>query len=345
MLVGVAGPLTGSQAKNGQDLKEGSTLAIEEWNEKGGVLGRKVELVLRDDEAAEKNATVVAGELVDAGVVGVVGHFNSGVTLPASEIYHEHGVPCITPASTNVPVTERGYREVFRVCGRDDDQARVAADFVANVLKPKRVAILDDRTSYGQGLAEDFVRALGDRVPVAFHEGFQSNETNFRPYVEKVKSSGADLLYFAGIYTQGAPLLIEARSMGITIPMMSGDGVHGYQKDFLDRVGAGAEGTITTFANTQAAPGYPAFVEKYRKRFSAEPGPYAIYSYIAANALLDAVRLAGSTDHANVIEALHANEFETPAGKIRFDEKGDVRGIEYIVWVVTDGRHVPYTAK
>jgi branched-chain amino acid transport system substrate-binding protein len=342
--IGVAGPITGAEAKNGQDLAEGATLAMEEWNAKGGVLGRKVELVVRDDEALDKNATVVASELVDAGVAGVIGHFNSGCTLPASEIYHEHKVPMITPASTNVRVTDRKYPEIFRVCGRDDDQGATAAEFVATVLKVSKVAVLDDRSAYGKGLADGFTTGLGDRATVVAREGFDKNETNFRPYLNKAKSEGAELIYFGGIYTQAAPLILQAREIGITVPFMSGDGVHGYQADFIDKLAAKAEGTYTTFPDTESAPGYAAFVKKYEERFKAKAGPYAIFSYSCAQVILKAVETAGTTDGAKVAAAIHAGSFETPVGTMKFDAKGDVK-VEYKVFVVKDGKHVLAVAK
>jgi branched-chain amino acid transport system substrate-binding protein len=343
--VGVAGPGTGPQAKNGQDLKEGVTLAIRDWNAKGGVLGKQVEVVFRDDEALDKNATSVARELVGAGVVGVIGHFNSGCTIPASVIYNDHNVPCITPASTNEYVTERGFKGMFRICGRDDQQAETAATFVTGTLKLKKVAVFDNRTAYGKGLADNFAKRLEGKVEVVLREGFDEKETNLRPYLTKLKESGAELWYFGGIYSQAAPMLSQARGLGITAPLMSGDGVHGDQADFIDKIKEAAEGTLTTFPNTEAAPGYAAFTESYRKAFNTDPGPYAIYSYSATTILLKAIVDAGSADGVAVSKAIHAGAYDTPLGKIAFDERGDVNENTYRVWIVKNGKHVLYDAK
>ena len=344
--VGVAGPITGGQAKNGQDLKEGCLLAVEEWNAKGGVLGRTIELVVRDDEAADKNAPTVARELVDAGVAGVIGHFNSGCTIPASEVYHQAGVVSISPASTNTFVTDRKYPDVFRVCGRDDQQGRTAAAFIADVLKAKKLAIFDDKTAYGKGLADECARALEGRVEIALREGFDKGERNLRPYLTKLKDAGVDVWYYGGIYEQAAPMLLQASQLGIKVPMMSGDGVHGYQKDFIDTVGAPAEGTYTTFPDTTKAPGYAEFLRKYTERFKAEPGPYAIYSYSAAQVLLEGIKAAGSADGKAVAAAIHAVTVDTPAGRISFDEKGDVKAMDYYqVWVIKGGKHVLHGGK
>jgi branched-chain amino acid transport system substrate-binding protein len=337
--LGVAGPKTGNEAKNGQDLIEGTTLAVEEWNAKGGVLGRKIEVVVRDDEALAKNASVVATELIDAGVSGVVGHFNTDCTIPASDNYKDAGVPMITPASTNPKVTDRGYPNVFRVCGRDDQQGATAADFVVNVLKLKKVAILDDRSGYGKGLADAFEKSLGSRATVTLHDGFDKASDNFRPYLTKIKESGAELIYFGGIYHQAVPILQQARDMGITAPLMSGDGVHGYQADFIDKLGSIAEGTYTTFADVTAAPGYAEFTKKYKDRFKIDSGPYAIYSYSAAVVLLESMKAAGSTEGPKVSAAVHAGTFETPLGTLKFDANGDVKA-NYAVWVVKGGKHV-----
>jgi branched-chain amino acid transport system substrate-binding protein len=314
-------------------------MAVEEFNAKGGVLGRKIEIVTRDDQAEPKLAPVAAQQLVAEHVVGVIGHFNSGSTIPASEIYHKAGIVTITPASTNEAVTDRGYADVFRVCGRDDRQAPAAANFIVNTMKAKKVAIFDDRTAYGKGLADNVEKGLKDKVEIVFHEGFAKEERNFRPYLSKLKDAGVDVWYFGGIYEQAAPMVLQANQLGITAPMMSGDGVHGYKEGFLQVCGKACEGTLTTFPYTS-----PDFPEKYGKRFNGkEPGPYAVFSYTATQTLLEGIAKAGSTEGAKVAAAMHEAEFDTPIGKIRFDAKGDV--VEkpegnYVVWVVKDGKHV-----
>jgi branched-chain amino acid transport system substrate-binding protein len=288
----------------------------------------------------------VASELVDEKVSGVVGHFNSGCTDPASLIYNEAHVPMITPASTNVKVTQKGYKGVFRVCGQDDQQGHTAADFVAGTLKLKKIAILDDRTEYGKGLADLFEKHLGGRVQVALHDGVDKDSDNFRPYLTKIKESGAELVYFGGIYHQAVPLIRQARDAGMTMPFMSGDGVHGYPVDFIEKLGPLAEGVYTTFPNVEAAPGYAGFMKKYTERFKTESGPYAIYSFAAATILLESMQKAGTTDGVKVAEAIHAGSFDTPAGKIEFDAKGDIKASDYYtVWVIRGGKHVLYGSK
>ena len=156
--IGVVGPMTGDQSKMGLDVKNGTELAVKEWNQKGGVLGKKIELLVEDDQHDPKQAVAVANKLVHAGVAGVIGHFNSSASIPASAVYNKSKVPMITPASTNPQLTEQGFEYVFRVCGRDDQQGLVAAIFVSDVLKLKKVAVIHDKTTYGQGLADEFKR-------------------------------------------------------------------------------------------------------------------------------------------------------------------------------------------
>jgi branched-chain amino acid transport system substrate-binding protein len=339
--IGVAGPITGAQAKNGKDLVDGTTMAVEEFNAAGGVLGMRIEVVTRDDEALAKNAPTVAQELIDAGVVGVVGHFNSHCTQPASDLYAKKSIVMITPASTNVFITDRKLPGIFRVCGRDDQQGRTAADHVVGVLGAKKVAVLDDRTTYGKGLADAFAASVGDRARIVVREGFSVDERNFRPYLAKVKDEGAEVWYFGGIYEQAVPLVNQAKQVGVTAPMMSGDGVHGYQAEFIDQLGPAADGVLTTFPNTEGVAGYADFMKRYEERFKTRAGPYAIYSFAAAKILIESIRDAGTTDGAKVAAAVRARPHDTPVGAVEFDEKGDVKATDYYsVWVLKGGKHV-----
>lgn len=169
--IGIAGPMTGDQAKMGMDFKNGVSLAVEEWNSKGGLLGKKIEIMVSDDQHDPKQAVSVANKMVNDGVVGVIGHFNSSCSIPASDVYNRAGIPMITPGSTNPQLTEKGYKGVFRVCGRDDQQGKAGANFFVNYLKLKNVAILHDKTTYGQGLADEFKKSLGDKVNVVYYGG------------------------------------------------------------------------------------------------------------------------------------------------------------------------------
>jgi branched-chain amino acid transport system substrate-binding protein len=339
--VGVAGPMTGDQARNGEELWLGATLAAEEWNEKGGVLGKKIDLLQKDDQALETEAKKVANELIDAGVAAVIGHYNSGVTFPASQEYGDAGIPMITPAATNPEITDgpfkQGVRTVFRVCGRDDVQGATGAEFVANVLKLERVAVFHDKTIYGQGLAEAFKEKLEELgVTITLWEGFPNKERNFRPFLPKLRDDDPQLWYFGGIHNQGGPLARQAKESGIPIPFMSGDGV--FHPEFLSKAGEKADGAYFTFPDIESSPEAVEFKGRYEKRWGKRTGPYSIYSYVTANILFESIEKAGGTDGVKIAEAIRGMEHQTVIGPISFDEKGDVTRSIYTIWkVVLEG--------
>ncbi len=339
--IGIAGPMTGDQSKMGNDFKNGVTLAVEEWNAKGGVLGKKIEMIVGDDQHDPKQAVSVANRLVDEGVVGVIGHFNSSCSIPASDIYNRAGVPMISPGSTNPQLTEKGYPGVFRVCGRDDQQGRVAAAFVMRRLKVKKVAVIDDKTTYGQGLADEFSKAIAGRADVVYNGGIVQGDKDFKSVLTAIREKDPDLIFFGGIYPEMGLLVRQARELGIAAPFMSGDG--SIDPKFVEIAGAqAAEGTYLTFSpDPDNIPTAKDFISRYHSRFG-ELGPYSIYSYDAANILLSAIKAANTTDGKVIESRLHSMEFTGAAGKIRFDAKGDVTAAPYVVWITKGGKFVEY---
>lgn len=337
--IAVCGPLTGDQGKMGEDIQHGVELAVLQWNAKGGVLGRKVEVALGDDQHDPKQARAVAVTLINQGVAGVVGHFNSSCTIPASDVYSEAGIPMITPASTNPQVTDRGYENVFRVCGRDDQQGRVAARYAVEVLKMKKVAVLHDKTTYGEGLANEFRRALGDSVKVVYQGGIMQEDLDYKAVLASVKAAEPELWFFGGIYPQAARLVKQARELGLAATFMSGDGT--LDMEFIKIAGPAAEGAIVTFGpDPERIPTAKAFLEEYHKRYGKH-GPYSLYAYDAANILLEGIRKAGSTEGAKVCAAIRAEGHEGAFGPIAFDAKGDVKTAPYICWKVVREAFVP----
>jgi len=338
--VAVAGPMTGDQSKQGTDLKNGVELAVTEWNEKGGVLGKKIELLVGDDQHDPKQAVSIANKFVNSGVVGVVGHWNSSASIPASEVYHRANIPMITPASTNPQVTDRGYTNVFRVCGRDDQQGRVAAEFVVNRLKARRVAVLHDKTTYGQGLADEFKRSLttigGNGIEVVYYGGLTQGDKDFRGVLTTVASKKPDVYFFGGIYPEGGLLVQQAKEVGLKAPMVSGDGV--IDPVFIQIAGPAAEGTYLTFSpDTTRLPSAQQVLKRYRARYG-EPGPYSFYAYDAAQVLLGAIKSAGTTDGFGVSQAIHTTSYDGITGRIQFDSKGDLLSTQYVVWVTRNGK-------
>jgi branched-chain amino acid transport system substrate-binding protein len=337
--IAVVGPMTGDQSKQGTDLKNGVELVVAEWNEKGGVLGKKIELRIGDDQHDPKQAVSIANKLVNSRVVGVVGHWNSSSSIPASEVYHRANIPMITPASTNPQVTDRGYSNVFRVCGRDDQQGRVAAEFVVTRLKAKRVAVLHDKTTYGQGLADEFKKSLtsigGKGVEIVYYGGIAQGDKDFRGVLTTVASKKPEVYFFGGIYPEGGLLVQQAKEVGLNAPMVSGDGV--IDPVFIQIAGSAAEGTYLTFSpDTTRLPTARELLKRYRARYG-EPGPYSFYAYDAAQVLLRGIQSAGTTDGFGISQAIHTMSYEGITGRIQFDAKGDLLTTQYVVWITRNG--------
>lgn len=341
VVIGVAGPMTGDQSKIGKDLERGAQLAVDEWNARGGVLGRQIHLEVGDDQHDPKQAVSVANKLINLGIVGMVGHFNSSASIPASSVYHDAGVPMVTPGSTNPRLTEQGYDNVFRVVGRDDQQGTVAAEFIANRLKAKRVAILHDKTTYGQGLAEELRKSLvpyqNQGLEVISSDGITQGDKDFRGILTSLKGEKPDLYFFGGIFPEGGLLAKQAKEVGLAAPMMSGDGV--IDPKFIEIAGAAAEGTYLTFTpDPDKMPQAENFLREYRSKYGDELAPYAIYAYDAANILLKAVSESASTDGKKIIATLRQIKYSGALGQIEFDAKGDVTKSPYIVWITKNGK-------
>jgi len=338
--IGIAGPMTGDQAKMGMDFKNGVSLAVQEWNNKGGVLGKKIKVIISDDQHDPKQAVSVANKMVNEGVVGVIGHFNSSCSIPASDVYNRAGIPMITPGSTNPQLTEKGYRCVFRVCGRDDQQGKVGSEFAINYLKLNNAAILHDKTTYGQGLANEFKKSLGDKVKVVYYGAIVQGDRDFKMVLTAVKTKNPELIFFGGIYPEAGLLVKQAKELGLITKFMSGDGT--IDPKFIEIAGTAAEGTYLTFSpDPKNIPSAKGFIEKYQSKYG-EIGPYSIYAYDATNILLSAIKEANSTDGKSIIDKLHSMEFNVALGNIKFDSKGDVTVSPYVVWITRGGRFEEY---
>lgn len=339
--VGVAAQMTGAEAKMGNDFRNGVSIAVDEWNSKGGVLGKKIKVLIGDDQADPKQAVSVANKMINEGAVGIIGHFNSSCSIPASDVYSRANVPMITPASTNPLLTERGNPGVFRVCGTDAQQGKVAADFAKDRLKVKRVAILHDKTTYGQGFAGLFRKYLGTAAEVVYYGGITKGDTDFKPVLTSIKEKSPDLIFFGGIYPETGLLVKQAREVNITAPFLSGDG--SIDPKFVEIAGSKeAEGTYLTFSpDPKNIPAAKDFLEKYHAKFG-EPGPYSVYAYDAVNILLTAIKEAGTVDGKAVTEKLHALEFSGALGKTKFTDKGDVSRSPYVVWLTKNGKFEEY---
>ncbi len=338
--IGLAGCQSGSDAQIGTSMLNGSRVAIEEWNAKGGVLGKKINPIILDDEGKSDKAVNVAQTLVDDGVVAVIGHFNSSCTIPASRVYNDATprVLEISPGSTNPTYTEQGFPDAFRICGRDDAQGSVAAEFLRDTLKLDKIAILDDKTSYGQGIADEVKKnfeAKGGTVVV--YSGIGKDEHEFRTNIDVIKGSGAQALFWGGMYGQGGPLFVQLRQAGVNIPFVSDDGA--FDQAMIDTVGKDATNIYLTFGKDyHAMPGAADFIKKYNDMFHEPEGAYSVYGYDAANVILTAMQKAGTTDADKVSAVMKSQPFDTILGKIEFNEKGDVKQSGYIIWTIKDGK-------
>jgi branched-chain amino acid transport system substrate-binding protein len=336
--IGAAGPMTGDQSKMGIDLRNGVELAVTEWNEKGGVLGKKIQLVPGDDQADPKQAVSIANKFVNQKVSAVVGHWNSNCSINAAPYYNTSRIVAISPASTNPRLTQQGFKTIFRVCGTDDQQGGIAADFVLKTLKPKRVAVIHDKTTYGQGLADFFKKAVENKVQIVFYDGIQTKDPDYKAVLTAINEKKPDLYFFGGVYPEAGRLVRQAKEVGMKVPMVTGDGV--YDPTFISIAGKSAEGTYVTFGKDPSGlPTSKSFNEKYKARFG-EPGPYSIYAYDAANIILTAIQQTGTTDGTKMAEYISKGSFQGAFGDISFDKNGDVTKAPYVVWQVKGGKFV-----
>lgn len=333
--IGVAGPHTGAYAAFGEQLWRGTSKAAEDINAGGGIKGKKIVLVKGDDACEPKQAVAVANRLADRDqVAAVVGHFCSSSTLPASDIYDEAGILMMTPASTNPTVTDRGLPAVMRVCGRDDQQGVVAAEFIVNKLHAKNVVVIHDKDTYGRGLADamkDHMRKLGTKE--VLYEGLTRGEKDFNALVTKIKSRKADVVYFGGLHSEAGPLIRQMREQGLSAYFISGDGV--VSNDFVKSAGGNefVEGVYMTFgADPRKMPEGKAVVEAFRKE-GYEPEGYTLYAYATLQAIAAALNATGETDGVVLADWLKSNAVDTVLGKKAWDKKGDLKISDYIMYV------------
>jgi branched-chain amino acid transport system substrate-binding protein len=335
--VGVAGPITGPNAAFGAQLKNGAEQAAADINAKGGINGQKIELVFGDDVSDPKQGVSVANKMVGDGVKIVLGHFNSGVTIPASEVYAENGVLMVTPSATNPKITERNLWNVFRTCGRDDQQGEVAGKYIATALKGKKVAIVHDKTTYGKGLADETQKfANKEGVKEVLYEGVNLGEKDFSALVSKIKQSGAEVVYWGGLHTEGGLIVRQMRDQGVNAVMMSGDGL--VSDEFASIGGPAVEGTLMTFPpDPRKRPEAAAAVKAFEaKKFN--PEAYTLYTYAALEVVAAAATEAKSLEPKKIAETLkNGKTWSTVIGGLTFDKKGDITRPDYVMYTWKKG--------
>ncbi len=339
--IGTAGPMTGQYASFGKQMKDGADMAVKDINAAGGVLGKKVELKVYDDACDPKQAVAVANKAVKDGVVFMAGHFCSGSSIPASKVYEEEGIVMISPASTNPKLTDEGGPNVFRVCGRDDQQGRTAAEFIAKEFPNARIAIYHDKTAYGKGLADEMRKRLHELgKKEVLYGAYTAGEKDYSALVSKLKQNKIDLLYLGGYHTEAGLIVRQMRDQGMKTRLMSGDAL--VTQEYWAITGPAGEGTLMTFSpDPRKSPAAAEVVKKFEAA-GINPEGYVLYTYAAIQAWKQAAEQAGTVDPGKVTEALHKGKFKTVLGELSFNEKGDVSLPGYVVYIWHDGKYMYY---
>jgi len=342
--IGHVGPLTGGIAHLGKDNENGARLAIEEAHAEGITIGGnpiQFELVAEDDQAAPTIGTPVAATLVDAKVAGVVGHLNSGTTIPASAIYNQAGLPMISGSATNPALTGQGFKAVFRVVGRDDQQGPAVANYLIATAKPKTAAVIDDATAYGEGLANEVEKTLkAAGIQIVAREKTNDKATDFKAILTKMKGRGPDAIFYGGMDATGGPMLKQARELGIKAAFAFGDGAC---TDTMKQLAgdASAEGLICSQAGLPALAASKEFLDGYKAKYNVDPIIYAPFTYDAANVMIEAMKKADSPDPAKYLPELQKVAYAGATGPIAFDEKGDRKNAEVTIFTMKAGKLEP----
>ena len=341
--IGSAGPLTGEIAHLGKDNDNGVRLAIDQANEKKLKIGGKTikfEVMSEDDQADPKLGPTIAQKLADAKAAGVVGHLNSGVTIPASAVYNQAGIPMISGSATNPKLTEQGFKNIFRVVGRDDQQGPAVAQYLES-MKLKKVAIADDATAYGEGLANEVEKTLkAAGVNVVAHEKTNDKATDFKAILTKMKGRNPDAIFYGGMDATGGPMLKQARELGIKAVFGFGDGAC---TDTMNKLAGdkNAEGFICSQAGLPVVAASKSFLDAYKAKYNVDPIIYAPFTYDAANLLITAMQKADSVDPAKYLPDLQKISYDGATGHIEFDDKGDRKNAEITIFTMKDGKLDP----
>ena len=341
--IGHAGPLTGGIAHLGKDNENGARLAVEQATAKKIKLGGKTvkfEMMGEDDQADPKLGPTIAQKFVDAKVSGVVGHLNSGVTIPASAVYSQGNIPMISGSATNPKLTEQGFKNIFRVVGRDDQQGPAVAQYLES-MKIKKVAIVDDATAYGEGLANEVEKTLkAAGVNVVGREKTNDKATDFKAILTKLKGRAPDAVFYGGMDATGGPMLKQARELGIKAVFSFGDGAC---TDTMKQLAGdqNAEGLICSQAGLPVVAASKDFLDSYKAKYNVDPIIYAPFTYDAANVLIAAMQKADSSDPAKYLPELQKISYQGATGKIEFDDKGDRKDAEMTIFTMKGGKLEP----
>ena len=334
--VAAAGPMSGQYASFGAQFKAGAEMWLKDVNAKGGINGEKVKLVIGDDACDPKQAVSVANKFVGQGVVYVAGHFCSSSSIPASKVYTDEGIIQVSPASTATDFTDKGGPNVFRVCGRDDQQGETLGVYLGKNFAGKKVAIIHDKTAYGKGLADETRKNMKKAgLKAAMYEAFTAGEKDYSALVSKIKANNIDAVYLGGYHTEAGLIVRQMRDQGMNTQLISGDAL--VTSEYWDITGKAGQGTLFSFNpdprnNPQAATQVKSF-----KAAGVEPEGYVLYTYASLQVFEQAATKAGSTDYKKVLKVIKKNKFQTVLGELSFDKKGDVSLPGYVFYEWSNG--------
>jgi branched-chain amino acid transport system substrate-binding protein len=330
--LGHVSPMSGGQAHYGRDNTNGAMMAVEDLNAKGLTIGGKkvkFQLLAEDDAADPKQGTAAAQKLIDAKVNGVIGHLNSGTTIPASKIYHDAGIPQISPSATNPKYTLQGFKTAFRVVANDSQLGGTLGKYAVKTLKGKNIAVIDDRTAYGEGVASEFSKAVKAAGGNIVAQQFTNDKaTDFMAILTAIKGKKPDVVFFGGMDNVAGPMLRQMKQLGINAKFMGGDGI--CTAELIKLAGDGMSDNQVVCAEAGGVTGnqqkaMDAFVERYKKKFNQEVQRYAPYVYDATMTMVAAMQKANSVEPATYLPALAKIKYEGVTGKIEFDAKGDIK--------------------
>jgi branched-chain amino acid transport system substrate-binding protein len=332
VLMGVGAPITGPNAAFGAQLQKGAEMAVADINAAGGMNGEKIKLSIGDDVSDPIQGISVANKFVADGVKFVIGHFNSGVSIPASQVYAENGILEVTPAATNPQFTDAGLWNTIRVCGRDDQQGDVAGAYIAEHFKDAKIAVIHDKTPYGQGLADATKAALNKlNIKEVMYEGVNVGDKDFSALIAKMKEAGVTLIYWGGLHTEAGLIIRQSADQGLKAPLFSGDGI--VSNELASIAGDAVAGTYNTFGpDPRKNPAAKDVVAKFRAA-GFEPEAYTLYSYAATQVVAQAANAAKTNDPQEVAKAIKSKgPFKTVLGELSFNEKGDRTDADYVVY-------------
>jgi branched-chain amino acid transport system substrate-binding protein len=340
--IAVVGPITGSNAALGEQMKRGAEMAVADINAKGGVLGKKLDLIEQDDACDPKQAVAAANDVVGKKVVFVAGHYCSSSSIPASAVYNEAGVLQMTPASTNPALTDdaakKGWNNVFRSCGRDDVQGGIAGKYLADRFKGKKVAIVHDKTAYGKGIADETMKAMNKAgLKETMYEAITQGDKDFTALISKMKQANIDVIYFGGYQTEGGLIVRQARDQGFKAQFIGADAL--VTEEFWKITGPAGEGTLMTFPpDPRNVPTAKAVVDKF-KAAGYDPEGYTLYTYAAIQAFAAAADKAKSLKVDDLSKALKSMTVDTVIGQLSWDKKGDITDPKYVFYIWKNGTY------